>query len=585
VSAPDTNSLLIGHFVHRFVENDLLSAYGDRHEQLGLAIAAFVTTGFFAGVLLCMKYLLVPARPSEVAALMMEDRFVILAITMLVMALATAAQWNALSLDARDGAILGPLPIRTRQLVTAKGAALCIFGAVVAVSLTLAPSVLHPIGSTASLRLGLLPSLRLVMAHVLSALAGTMFAFVAILSLRELLRVLLGEQVFGRTAAIVQSTLVAILAAALLLVLAGAAGSAASLVDGRGGPTSQRVTLPVIWFLGLGEALSGDTVVSGGRSRSGIDDDLTRAFERRQPLFSARARTGLMLLGTFAFGGAGLYAWNSRRLPQPLNRRWSAGRTRDWLGRVVGGILVRSSMARAGFFFTVHVLSRSPPHRLAMAFAVALAMAVAVAVLGGSTPRSDEETRLSIWMLQTFALMTLAAGVRHALSLPAELRANWTFQHAWCGGLRSFITGVRCACLAAVMVPCLLVLLPLHVYLLGATAAALHAVAGLLVASVLLDLILLGREKPPFISSYMPEGRLKLAPIYLLGAAAVASSVAWLERAAAGAWPYALAFAAGSVALIAAVRAIDTRRGSAEPVALEDQDENTAQRLGLADHT
>jgi small basic protein len=186
-----------------------------------------------------------------------------------------------------------------------------------------------------------------------------------------------------------------------------------------------------------------------------------------------------------------------------------------------------------------------------------------------------------------FALIALfAPALWHQLdSRKSNERANWTFQHAWCGGLRSFITGVRCACLAAVMVPCLLVLLPLHVYLLGATAAALHAVAGLLVASVLLDLILLGREKPPFISSYMPEGRLKLAPIYLLGAAAVASSVAWLERAAAGAWPYALAFAAGSVALIAAVRAIDTRRGSAEPVALEDQDENTAQRLGLADHT
>ena len=110
---PHAGRLLTRHFVRRFVDNDRLSAHDDRHENLGLAVAALVAVSLFTAVLLVTKYILAPGTAGRVAVTTLEDRFFLIALAMIVMALATVAQWDVLSLDARDTAILGPLPIRT----------------------------------------------------------------------------------------------------------------------------------------------------------------------------------------------------------------------------------------------------------------------------------------------------------------------------------------------------------------------------------------------------------------------------------------------------------------------------------------
>jgi hypothetical protein len=412
-----------------------------------------------------------------------------------------------------------------------------------------------------------------------------MFACLAVLAVRELLRLALGERAFARASALVQSVLVVALTTALLLLLGGAAGTAAALVDERASPVTSRVTRPAIWFLGLAEGLTGETIISGGRSGNATDDDLTRAFRRRGPRFRELATTGLMVLGGLAAFATAVYAWNSRRLPQPLARRRMARNARAWLERCASRVLVRSPMARAGFFFTICVLFRSAPHRVAMSVALAVALAVAAATLGGSTfarPPGAADARLSIWMLQTIVLMALTVGLRHALALPAELRANWEFQHAWCGQFDAFMTGVRRAAIVTVALPPVLALVPMHVYTLGVAVAIFHALTGLLVASVLIELILFGATKPPFISSYAPQGRMKAAPIYLVAAVMVALSIAWLERAATSALAWQFVFTIGLVACLAIIRSLDARCLRPPAVSFDDHVEPSAQTLGIS---
>ena len=63
--------------------------------------------------------------------------------SMLVMALAAVAEWDALVLDARDTAVLGPLPIPRAVIVRAKFAATALFASAVVLAWNLFPTLLR----------------------------------------------------------------------------------------------------------------------------------------------------------------------------------------------------------------------------------------------------------------------------------------------------------------------------------------------------------------------------------------------------------------------------------------------------------
>src|SRR5205085_12232940 len=71
--------------------------------------------------------------------------------------------------------------------------------------------------------------------------------------------------------------------------------------------------------------------------------------------------------------------WNSRRLPVATGRRafGNGVLSRAWNWGVVH-IVARSSLVQAGFFFTLHTLSRRVSQRVAMAASVALGLSFAV---------------------------------------------------------------------------------------------------------------------------------------------------------------------------------------------------------------
>jgi len=132
--------LLIRHFLQRFLDNDLISPDADRHETLTVACSALVSTGLFITVLLSMKYLFMPFQsPGRTAILALDDRLFYCACSMVVTVLVGVATWDALALDGRDAAILGPLPVRRSVLVRTKLAAVVIVALGFALALNLVP--------------------------------------------------------------------------------------------------------------------------------------------------------------------------------------------------------------------------------------------------------------------------------------------------------------------------------------------------------------------------------------------------------------------------------------------------------------
>src|SRR3954454_18114599 len=107
-----THQLLRDQFLRRFLDNDLVSATSDQHETLVLVATALAVPGLVVTVLLIgSKYLFGIPTPALTAIASLDDKFLYISVSMLVMVLIAAVQWDALSLDARDTAILGPLPV------------------------------------------------------------------------------------------------------------------------------------------------------------------------------------------------------------------------------------------------------------------------------------------------------------------------------------------------------------------------------------------------------------------------------------------------------------------------------------------
>jgi hypothetical protein len=443
--------LLTRHFLHRFVDNDLISPEADRHEVLSAVVAVLVSSTLFATVLLSAKYLFLPfPSPARVAFLAVQDRFFFVTLTMAVMGLVAVAVWDALVLDARDHEILGSLPVPRRSLVLAKSAAVLLLAAGFVIAVTAVPTVVHPILMAGQLQIGVGSLIALSIAHAaVTALAGA-FTFMTVLAVREVGRAVLGDHLFGRISGPLQGLLLTAFATTLLVLpaLPAAVVYRALVVD-----PSLLYFIPPAWFVGLLEAITGGTIAD---LPYGDLPPAILALEQRASVVYQSARPLLFPLVPLAVGAAAsvflvapaAYVWNARRspvLPATMTRT-SRPRYASVACWAVQRVIVRRSVAQAGFFFTLRCLWRSLPHRLSLGAAGAVGVAVSVVGLysaGGMRDELTGEVVASVFATQPLMLIALLLGFRHAARLPAALPASWVFRLAFSGDHRSYRTGVR----------------------------------------------------------------------------------------------------------------------------------------------
>jgi hypothetical protein len=529
--------ILVRHFVRRFIDNDLISAHSDRHETLAFFGAALIAAGMFASVLIGTKYLFGVPSPGWVAVSAMYDLATIVSVCMIVVALTTIAQWDALSLDARDAAVLGPLPIEYRTIVRAKVAANALFGLAVVAAAAVPCSLIFSFFELASLQLATSTEVRVVLSQVVATTLAGLYAFIAVIALREGLRLLTGSRGFARVSPLVQACLVIALTTMLLLVLGGNETLMRMLRASEDDGPLGLYLLPPSWFVGLAQAMNGDGIALAPVGGVVLDDNSSRFYVARRDVFVQLGVFGVAAtLVTLLLSGFASF-WNSRRLPSAIPQgtahwrrlsacaAWCATRT-----------IVQRPVAQATFFFTLRVLFRNKPHRLALAVGAAVALSLAIALVGAvGLERSPSESQapLSLWALQPLALITLAAALRHATALPAELRANWIFHQCWSGQLHQSVIGARRGALVAVLAPAVLILFPIHVFGLGMEASLFHAMNGLMLSVILITLATIDRTAPPFLTSYVRTGNVStIGPILILIAVTCSLAIATLERAA-----------------------------------------------------
>ena len=308
--------LLTQHFLQRFLENDLLSPDADRHEAIALVFGGLLTLGLFLSIGISMKFLfmLFPS-PGRTALLAVGDRLVFVALAMIVMSLVAVMTWDALSLDARDTAIFGPLPLERGVIVRAKLRAVGILAGGFALVMSAMSSLFHPTLMVSRLPIGIIPALALMVIHLAVMLAAGLFAFASVFLFREILRALLGMR-FSRISAGLQAVMIVALVTTFLLLPA--------ILNRARRPESRAAQmLPLIWFVGLHEALAGPLVAElpRGDLPASIARQEDRAAERYRTIATSirplawRAVTALT--ATLALAIAAFF-WNSRQLPLPL---------------------------------------------------------------------------------------------------------------------------------------------------------------------------------------------------------------------------------------------------------------------------
>lgn len=524
-------------------------------------------------VFMSLKYWAPFESPGRAALLDIGDQFLFCAWPMLVMAVVALVEWDALGFDSRDSIILGQLPISRAAIVLAKLRATLLFASIFLASVTLIPALLHPVCVFSSLSGGLRTVAALLAAQFGSSLAAGLFGFSAALAVREIVHALLGAGLFRRVSRPVQGTLLTLCATMLLLMPLASPG----MVDRIAHEPAPQSVLPPDWFVALYETIGGHSVAA--LPSPALPPRVARlerlasvkygGASRGFAALSRRALASLFIAFALAAGG---FTWNARRLAPPsLDRR--RGIVSHWAIRAGAVLLPRNPTARAGFQFAAKTLARSMSHRMAMIAAVAAAMAGSLVVIHATLGHGARATPVVLAM-QPFTVAVLLAAFRHAVRLPAELRAAWCVSLVWQGQVRQYFAGTKRAAIVWIVLPATLVFLPVYTRIVGWRLAACAVAFGFLLGCVLLDALLLGHRTLPFMSEHVTSENLHTrAPLYLL---AVLSGAYWfgaIERAALSSANRSIALVLTLSACDLVVRGVDARRRQGTWAGLELESE------------
>jgi hypothetical protein len=585
--------LLVRHFLTRFLEHDLVSPNADRHETLSVVGGTVIAVSLFISVLTALQYQFDNFMPPGIASVRaVDDRFMFVSASMLVMALLAVALWDALALDARDAAVLGVLPVPRSAIMRTKFIAVALVAAGTDLAWNLAPMLLRLASLPLRLPVGVTGALRLMMAQAVVTLAAGAFGFLSVLALRESLAAVLGQGRFRSISSAVQAALLVALTSALLL-LPASSRSVERIWLVRHAATAR--SLPPIWFVGLHETMAGTVIDRLPRTRpaiylAGMERDATSLYRSLWPLYHELSRVAIVALAFVTILAVAASAWNSRRLPTPAVRRGRRASSLTFVWKwTVDRLLVRSPLQRAGFRFTLQTLLRRVAHRAVLASGLAVGLALMVVIVQTQLIGDHKDVAsvpLSLLAAQPLVLACLLTGFRRAVQLPAELRASGTFSLAWSGDRRPYISGVKRAGLVTIAAPTLVVLSVWHSAVLGVRIAVLHVGTGVAFSILLIELLFLGYPRLPLVSAYVPTADLKSrGPGYVAAVLLASYLLALIERSAL-ATATSLYMVALSIALLAISAAASIADQSREPSAsMLDLDEEVplpTQRLNLA---
>ena len=434
------------------------------------------------------------ASPESIAHALLLFRLFFITLTMTSIGLVALVIWDGVYPDRRDARILTPLPVPGRTLIGARLlalAALCgifVVGINAVPSLLYAPTITHFGGASNQVR-GLLAFV------IANGLAGT-FVFSALVTLQGIALNVGGKRATDRLSVAMQILFIAALLQMIFLMPRVATMLPTDLASGAAR------AMPSVWFLGLYDVI-------GGRPAAGA------------PFLAAIA-----LAATAATVGGSILLFvvtHARLTKRALEAKEGSSRERRLLSLNRAGDLFASATTRAVFLFTLRSLSRSRSHRLLVAMYVGGATALVVSALLPVIVRDGLSgfTKPSLELLSAPLVMTFwtLIGLRVAMAIPIEPKANWVFRLGEPADRMAALDGMRGAMIVVGVLPAALFAFVTAITLWGVWAAAAHTAICSMMGWALVEVLMMGVRKMPFTCTYFPgNSRVgTLWPFYLTG--------------------------------------------------------------------
>lgn len=482
---------LVRHFLRRMFDGEWSSSPGQWKSAAIGVFSLFLPAGLLLvreGALdpkYAFKYQLLKTA-AEVRAAATADELALVTLILCVTGLIALLEWQSLFPGGRDYLALASLPVRSRQIFTARFVSVLLFSGVIVGAMNFLPSLIAPMEFGGEWRIDS-SYLRHAGAQAVASGLASFFVFFAILALQGVLLNVLPTNLCARASVYVQGVL------AGLFLLGGFYSW--SMKEWQPETIARLplfgVWLPPVWFTGLHQTLVGE----GGA--------FSHVMAQRAELAAGIALA--LAIGTYFVSYRRyrkLLLETPVRLATPGVRRWSPVQ-----------LLARSPRREAVMDFMAKTLARSRTHRLMWFVYLGAAVAVVLnsSLIDGAVFMHSRGWGKALRFLVLFwplaCSVAILSGFRHVLSIPAELPANWIFQINESKGRAEWMSAVERFVMAYAVAPIYLILLPVAGCVLAWPMAIRMTILQLLISLSIFEGLFYSWRKLPFTCSYIPGER------------------------------------------------------------------------------
>jgi len=479
--------ILSRHFFLRLFKNDMVDFEDQMKERIiGILAILAVFSGLIAYIYLG-KYGFIPDRGQS-----WIDKTLIITFFMLIMGLLAILEWDNILPDARDYSNLNPLPLRARTILAAKFTSLLSFVGLFALTMSLAAAPFFIL---------FLPSWRsssfvFFLGHAAVYFSimflACFFGFFLYVVLFGLIQSLLGSGMLRKASTylrflflVLQLFLILFYLRILVygfdnLVPAGLATDNFSKLNGF------FAFYPPFWFTDLYESALGSPRLP---------------FHGRH-LFALMGLAALAI--TFIVSMGFRYGRLIKRpgaIPRPRFRR-----VRWFLMAGFNGLILRNPIQRAVFHFYRKTLLGSVYHRMRVATFLACGLAAVPFLITMRAVRKGHLFDVNLTMLSIPLILSSAflLGLRSALSIPVSLEANWVFRLTERPQIGQYFAGLRKAIMMTGLAPLSILVFVVYSVLWDPPTAFNHALFGLSISILTMEILFVHFLKIPFSCSYLP---------------------------------------------------------------------------------
>lgn len=489
-------------FLARFFENEVTAGRTDLRHSFFWIIAVLAGPGFLGVVYRQFAWSEYAMRRGAEAleGYVLFDKSLYLAVTFVAMGFVSAVAWPSLTIDRRDGLILGVLPVRLRSIVAAKLAALGFYIVILSVGMHTITALL--VGGALNAGKSLEAVVQGFLGHLVAATGLGVFIFACAAGAQAAGLAILGPRRFTRVSAGLQVLLVGITTAALIALPTIAGAAPATLAGSRGWRVDWILYTPPIWFLGLYETIGGSSL----------------------PIMHSLARTAMLALALPVLITVIAYPIACRRVLL-ATVEGGPSRARPWVRHVVTRLpaaLAAALPTRAAIQFALATFSRVSRQRLVMSAGLGLGLAaitpIALAWIARAPGPPTRRMTIALAAAPLLLLVSIVTSLRIAASAPSELPARWVFAVAPSPPLAGR-DALRRIMLALGVAPIALVSTGFWMAHLGIVPALGHGLVTLMAALILVEIETWGVASIPCTRPFDP-GTLNLQarwPAYVLG--------------------------------------------------------------------